>query len=61
MAYTQYTYRFSNSVEYEFHYAGRYGLKGEHRAKRKRNCRSSEEIQPKEKDRQSKAVNKSQF
>lgn len=36
MAYTQYTYRFSNSVEYEFHYAGRYGLKGEHRAKRKR-------------------------
>ena len=36
MAYTQYTYRFSNSVEYEFHYAGRYGLKGECRAKRKK-------------------------
>lgn len=34
MAYTQYTYRFSNSVEYEFHYAGVYGSKGEKRAKK---------------------------
>ncbi|MCQ2087938.1 MAG: hypothetical protein MJZ37_07780 [Bacilli bacterium] len=36
MAYIQYKYRFTNSVEYEFHYAGKYGAKGEQRAKREK-------------------------
>lgn len=34
MAYTQYIYRFEESVEYEYHYAGQYGSSGEKRAKR---------------------------
>lgn len=32
--YIRYSYRFENSVEYEFHYAGKYGLPSEKRAKR---------------------------
>lgn len=34
MAYTQYTYRFPNSLEYEFHFKGQYGCAGEKRAKK---------------------------
>ena len=34
MAYTRYIYRFKDSIEYEFHYAGKYGAKGEKRSKK---------------------------
>lgn len=34
MAYTRYSYHFDDSIEYEFHYAGRYGAPGEKRAKK---------------------------
>lgn len=34
MAYIKYSYRFDNSIEYEFHYNGRYGLPTEKRAKK---------------------------
>lgn len=36
MAYRKKTYRFKDSIEYEFSYAGKYGAKGEKRAKKKK-------------------------
>lgn len=34
MAYTRYSYQFDSSIEYEFHFNGRYGLRTEKRAKK---------------------------
>lgn len=36
MAYTKLTYKFPNSTEYEYHYIGNYGAKGEKRAPRQK-------------------------
>lgn len=36
MAYTKYTYRFNDSIETGYHYKGKYGAKGEKRAKKKK-------------------------
>ena len=43
MAYSKKIYRFKDSNEYEYTYAGKYGAKGEKRAKKKKPTR--EQIQ----------------
>lgn len=44
MGYTRLIYRFFNSTEYEFHYVGKYGAKGEKRAPRQKQTPEQQKI-----------------
>lgn len=62
MAYTRLTFTFNNSIEYEFHYQGNYGAKGEKRAPRqKKTPEQQQKVNQRRKERDMRHLIKANF